>query len=146
MHYIKYLIKMEQGEYMLDHRKINIMTRLALFEKKERKSIQLAKYYRFDYIRIQMLKTFLSVTIAVLILCVILAVYKAEYFLQTAMADFQRFGFLFFAGYFLILIVSEFVTVLLSLYKFQSSRKRLGKYYSYLKMLRRYYKEKENEE
>lgn len=130
---------------MLDNRKISIMTRLALFEKREQKSLRLAKYYQFDYIRIQMLKTFLSVTIAVLIICAVLAVYKAEYFLQAAMADFQRFGFLFLAGYFLILIISELITVLLSLYRFQSSRKRLGKYYNYLKILRRYYKESEEQ-
>lgn len=128
---------------MLDNRKIALMTRLALFEKTTgKKDIRLAKYYRFDYIRFQMLKTFFCVTIALGMILGMLAAYKVEYFLkQAAQMQYERFGFLLLVIYLLVLIISEIVTAVLASYDIRLSRKRLGKYYNHLRALRKYYKE-----
>lgn len=130
---------------MLDNRKIALMTRLALFEKETGKQdIRLAKYYRSDYIRFEVLKTFLCVTIASGLIAAILATYKVEYFLkQAAQMKYERFGLLVLGVYLLILAVSEIATVMLASWNMKSSRERLGKYYHYLRVLRKYYKENE---
>lgn len=48
---------------MLNDRKIRLMTKLALYERKEGKEdIKLSKYYRTDYVRLQVLKTVVAVT------------------------------------------------------------------------------------
>lgn len=130
---------------MLDHRKITLMTRLALFEKETGKNdFALARYYRSDYIRFEMLKTFVCTTAALVILALMLAVYKAEYFLsQASRMKYGRFLLFVLAGYLLILILSEAVTFSLASYRIKTSRERLGKYYHNLRALRKYYKENE---
>lgn len=126
---------------MLDNRKISLMARLALYEKKEgKKDFRLAKYYRSDYVRFQMLKTFFYVTLGLGIFAVMLAAYKVEYFFHIAEKNYVQFGFLLLAVYLLILVVSEIVTAFLSAYRIKSSRERLGKYYNNLRSLRKYYK------
>lgn len=130
---------------MLDNHKITLMTRLALFEKKTGKEdFRLAGYYKTDYVRFQMLKTFVYTTLALGIAAVMLAVYKAEYFLKQA-ADMQYSSFLILVltGYLLVLLLSEIVTLFLSSHRIKQSRKRLGKYYYNLRALRKYYKENE---
>ena len=129
---------------MLDNRKISIMTRLALYEKEAgREDFRLAGYYQSDYVRFQMLKTFFCMTLGLGIFAGMLAAYKVEYFLHEAEKDYVRFGLLLLAVYFLCLLVSEIMTVLLASHHIRSSRKRLGKYYNNLRSLRKYYKENE---
>lgn len=132
---------------MLDNRKITLMTRLALFEKGSGKEdFRLARYYRADYIRFEMLKTFVCTTAAFLLTAGMLAVYKAEYFLkQAAEMKYDQFLLLVLAGYLLLLAGSELVTFFLSSRHIKTSRKKLGKYYYNLRALRKYYKENEEQ-
>lgn len=130
---------------MLDNRKITLMARLALFEKESGKEdFRLARYYRTDYIRFEMLKTFVCTTAAFLLTAGMCAVYKAEYFLkQAADMKYEKFLFLVLAGYLLLLTGTELVTFFLSSHHIKMSRKKLGKYYYNLRTLRKYYKENE---
>lgn len=129
---------------MLDERKIGIMVKLALYEKKEGKEdFRLARYYQFDYVRFQMLKTFFCVTLGLGIFAAMLAAYKMEYFFHAVEKNIAQFGLLLFAIYLLVLVISELVTAMLSFYQIKTSRKRLGKYYGNLRSLRKYYKENE---
>ena len=128
---------------MLDNRKIVMMTRLALFEKETgNEDFRLAKYYKMDYIRLQMLKTFICVTMAFVIAVLMSAAYKTEYILrQAAELGYGKFVLLMFVIYLLLMIVSEIAAVMVSTARIKASRKRLGQYYNQLRALRRYYKE-----
>lgn len=132
---------------MLDNRKITLMTRLALFEKESGKEdFRLARYYRADYIRFEMLKTFVCTTTAFVLTAGMLAVYKAEYFLrQAADMKYGKFLLLVLAGYLLFLTGSELVTFFVSSHHIKASRKKLEKYYYNLRALRKYYKENEEQ-
>ena len=49
---------------MLNNRKIRIMTKLATYEEKEGKEdIKLSKYYKTDFVRLNILKTIMSIMI-----------------------------------------------------------------------------------
>jgi hypothetical protein len=49
---------------MLDYKKIRLMTKLAVYEKKDGKEdIHLSKYYKTDYVRYQVLKAIITSTI-----------------------------------------------------------------------------------
>lgn len=129
---------------MLDNRKINIMTRLALYEKgKGKEDFRLAGYYQSDYVRFQMLKTFFCMTLGLGTFAVMLAAYKVEYFFHEAEKNYRQFGLFVLAVYLLCLMISEIITILLASYHIRASRKRLGKYYNHLRSLRKYYKENE---
>jgi uncharacterized membrane protein (DUF485 family) len=121
------------------------MTRLAIYEKGEgREDLRLAEYYRSDYIRYQILKTFFSVLIAVLIAFFIVGVYYADDVLRLLTSgSYQKHLFFGSAGFLLILILSEVITVRTAAKHFEKSRKQLKKHYNELRLLRRYYKENE---
>ena len=49
---------------MVDEKKTILMTKLAIFEKNEKnKSLVVSKYYRSDYVRYNVLKTWVAVTV-----------------------------------------------------------------------------------
>ena len=57
------------GEYMLDKNKVRIMTKMAIYEKGEGKEyLPISKYYKRDYVGLQMMKSFICSTIAFAIL------------------------------------------------------------------------------
>jgi uncharacterized membrane protein YesL len=130
---------------MLDSRKITAMARLAIYEKGEGKEdLRLAKYYRSDYIRYQMLKTFFSVLIAVLTAFLILAVYCADEVLKMlTTGNYRQHLFFGIVGFLIVLILSEVITIRTAAKHFEQSRKRLKKHYNDLRLMRRYYKENE---
>ena len=70
------------------------MTKLAIYEKKDGKEdIKLAKYYKSDYARLQMLKTAVAVTIAFLCLVAVGVIYKMEFILNNALdIDYAMLG------------------------------------------------------
>ncbi len=55
---------------MLDRERIILMTRMAMYEKKEgEKSINIYGYYENDYISLELLKSFFCSTISFLVVC-----------------------------------------------------------------------------
>jgi hypothetical protein len=128
---------------MLNNKKIRIMTKLALYEQKEGKEdIKMGKYYKTDYVRLQVLKTIVSVTVAYLLILLMVGMYKAEYIISKLVTfDFVRIGQYILGIY--IMIMTVFVTGSIIGYslKYDNSRKTLSKYYKSLKKLSNFYKE-----
>lgn len=132
---------------MLNNRKVRLMTRLAMYEQEEGKEdIRLSKYFQTDYVRLQMLRTIVSVTLGYLLVLVILLVYHSEYLIRDAVILDYRGMVVRYAGIYLMLI-----TVYISLstigymIKYRMSRKKLAKYFRMLRRLRSLYREEDGE-
>ena len=128
---------------MLNNKKIRIMTKLALYEQNEGKEdIKLGKYYKTDYVRLQVLKTAVCVTIGYLLILLMVGMYKAEYIISKLVTfNFVRIG-QYLLGFY-IMIMAVFITGSIIGYslKYDNSRKSLSKYYKSLKKLSNFYQE-----
>lgn len=129
---------------LLDNDKIQIMTKLAIYEEKEGKEdIRLSKYYRTDYIRYHLLKTIISVTTGYLLILAMITIYHLEYLIKMAVVlNYKGLFSKILGGYIAILVIYGFATYIGYSIRFTASRKKLKKYYNNLKRLRRIYKEK----
>ncbi len=126
---------------MLNDRKIRLMTKLALYERKEGKEdIKLSKYYRTDYVRLQVLKTVVAVTFSYILILLLIAIYKLEYLIdQAVVLDYAGIGKMILGIY--IVVLTAFVLAVLVGYsiKYRKSRKKLSKYFRMLKRLKHIY-------
>jgi hypothetical protein len=125
---------------MLNNEKINVMSRLALYEQKEKEDIRMSKYYKTDYIRLQILKTIVSTTIGYLLILLMIGIYKAEYIISHAVSlDYVGIGKTILGVY--ILFGYTIITILVCSRKYDKSRRNLSGYYKFLKRLDRIYQE-----
>lgn len=128
---------------MLNEKKIRLMTKLAIFEENEGKeAIKLDQYYRIDYIRYQVLKTMLCVTLGYLIVLASIMIYHSEYILDKITAiDYKSIGIYIVLVYLFILIFYSFITGIVSYFGYEKAKKKMKKYKKNLKSLRLFYKE-----
>jgi uncharacterized integral membrane protein len=131
---------------MLNNKKIRIMTKLALYEEKEGKEeIKMGKFYKTDYVRFQLLKSIVSVTVGYILILLMIGMYKAEYLISKAVSlNFIRLG-QYVLGFY-IMIITIYVTGSLIGYsiKYDKSRKHLSKYFKTLKKLNNIYRDENN--
>lgn len=125
---------------MLKKEKIRIMTKLASFElKEENNALRTAKYYRVDFIRFELLKTLLRVTIGYLLLILLMILYHLNGFIEGNL-EFnyeQVFGQVL-GGYFVLLIIYMCISLIVCNIKYNGDRKKIRKYKKRLKILRKY--------
>lgn len=128
---------------MLDIKKIKIMTKLAAFEQgKGREDIKISKYYKTDYIRYQVIKTGVSVTLGYLMLVLLVVLYKAEYLINKIVTlDFVRIGQYLLGFYIIIMAIYLIGSYIGFSIKYDYSRKNLSKYYKSLKKLDKLYQD-----
>ena len=126
---------------MLNERKIRLMTKLAIYEKKEGKEdLKLAKYYKGDYTRLQMWKTGIAVTLSYILLLAVAAIYKLEYFFAHAFEiDYEALGKKALGVYVILLAVYVISAKIGYAFKYAESRKRLAKYFRMLRKLNHFY-------
>lgn len=129
---------------MVSEQKVRMMIRLAEYESHEGKQdFARTKYYKMDYIRLQILKTLVCVTCAVVLIA---GLYNMEYLITNAFElDYISIGRTYLVIYILLLGLFSFVTVSVSSLQYEASKKRVKEYYLVLQELIRYY-EKEEEE
>ena len=134
------------GFSMLNNKKIRNMVKLATYENKEGKEdIKMSKYYKSDYVRYNILKTVVSVTVAYLLILLMTAVYYSEYLIQEAVKlDYRSIGIKALAVYILILTAYIIGSVFGYNLKYEKSRGRLARYYKRLRALSKQYREKNN--
>lgn len=128
---------------MLNNKKIRLMTKLALYEQKEGKEdIVMSKYYKTDYVRLQVLKTVVSITVGYALILLMIGMYKAEYIISKAVTlNFVRIGQTILGFYLMIIAVYVIGSIIGYSYKYDNSRKHLSKYYKSLKKLSNIYQE-----
>lgn len=126
---------------MLNNRKVRLMTKLAIYEKKEGKEdIKLAKYYKSDYARLNVLKTAVAVTIAFIFICALVVIYRAEYIIANAFElDYAQIGKEVLGVYLVLMAVYLILTMLGYSLKYAASRKKLARYFRMLRKLNHMY-------
>lgn len=130
---------------MLNNRKVRLMTQLAIYEKRTGKEdFKLAKYYKSDYARLQVLKTAVMVTIAYIAVIAMVVMYKLEFLFENALdLDYKAIG-LKILGIYIGIMSFYLICVLLGYsFKYDISRKKLGKYYRMLWKLKDIYREED---
>ncbi len=131
---------------MLNTKKVRLMTRLAIYEKKEgREDIRLSKYYRTDYVRLHVLQTVVAVTIGYLLVLLMLGMYHSEYLIREAVnLDYKSMGLKILGGYIAVLTVYICASLIGYTIHYNHSRRKLSKYFKMLKKLSRMYQEEES--
>lgn len=127
---------------MVDLEKVRVMTKLAAFEQAEEEdAIKTVRYYQGDYVRCELLKTLVCVTIGYLCLCMLGVLYQLEYLIgnATTINYPQLFGQLI-GGYCILLIVYGIGVSLGFIHRYHLARKKIKEYDRNLHLLRQLYR------
>lgn len=122
---------------MLNENKIKLMTKTAIYENKEGKeALRITTFFRSDYLSLQLLKSFISVTVAYVIGIAIYVVCKMDYYLEnmqvpSLLGTAKNFAYI----YAVILIVYMIVTYGIYYKRYQNARKSIKHYYTALKRI-----------
>jgi len=122
---------------MLNEERVILMTKLASYEqKKGKKNIRINKYFRSDYLVMQMLKTLLCTTVAYVLLAGLYLLYHFEEIVgnlyQMDLIGFiQRIVML----YGVFVVISCVFTYIVYSYRYHKSRNKLKEFMSNLKKL-----------
>ncbi|MBQ3027821.1 MAG: hypothetical protein IJD26_01990 [Lachnospiraceae bacterium] len=132
---------------MLNNRKVRLMTRLAMYEQNEGKEdVRISKYFRTDYVRLNVLKTIVAVTFGYLLILLLLVVYHSEYLIREAVTlDYRGMISRYVGIYIIILAVYGALGMIGYMLKYRASRKKLAKYFRMLRRLRSLYREADGE-
>ena len=132
---------------MLNNRKVRLMTRLAIYEQTEGKEdVRLSKYFQTDYVRLNVLKSVVAVTVGYLLILLLLVVYHSEYLIREAVTlDYRGMITRYIGIYIVILTVYGAVCMIGYMIKYRASRKKLAKYFRMLRRLRSLYREEDGE-
>ena len=126
---------------MLNESKIKIMTYLAKEEQKNKsEAFHIMDYYKYDYIRYHLIKSFLSVSVGYVIILGLVALYKAEYLIANAiLLDYKSIGTAVAGIYLLVLIGYSLLTVLICSARYDKSKMHVGRYSKLLELLQAFY-------
>ncbi len=132
---------------MLSEEKIRIMIRLSDYEQNIGKTdFERTRYFKLDYIRMQILKTLVSVSAAVFLVVLLIGMYHMEYIITNALViDYAGIARYFIVLYILLLLLFTFVTVSVSSVQYEASKSRVKEYYAALQELIGYYDREEQE-
>ncbi len=134
---------------MLIKEKIRAMTGMAIFESSEggKEALRTNGFFRLDFIRWEILKTIVSVTIGYGLLIALAVLYHLEYIVKNATKlDYKRIGLKALAIYLILLIVYTVFTLLTASYRYVKNGKKISGYSRYLKVLRKIYRESDKED
>lgn len=129
---------------MMDAKKVHMMTKLALFEKKEtRHALKIARYQERDYVRMQMWKMLVSVTVGYLCILILLAISQAEYLMNNATTlDYKEMFEIGIVVYIGVCLVYLILGLIYYLHNYRMARKHVKEYDRLLHRLRGYYRKK----
>ncbi len=122
---------------MLNEDRVILMTKLASYEqKKGKKNIKISKYFRSDYLVMQMLKTLLCTTIAYAFLAGLYLLYHFEE-ITSNLYQMDLVGFIqkIVMLYGVFVVVSCVFTYIVYSYRYLKARKNLKEFMSNLKKL-----------
>lgn len=128
---------------MINEERVVMMTRLASYEQGEGKeNIRVGKYFREDYVFVQVLKSVICATISFAVIFALYVFYSFEAF----MADIYKTD-IFSLGksvliYYLVFVgIYGVITAIVYHVKYSKTRKKLKVYYNNLKKLGSFYNE-----
>lgn len=131
--------------FMVNQEKVALMTKLQAYEDKEgKKTIPQSKYYRSDYIGLNMVNTAIVVTFAyILVLAMIVFINLEKMMTEIANMDLMDLGKKVIIGYIATLLVYIVVSYVVYSIKFKKVRESLNEYNGNLKKLYAIYKQEE---
>ena len=125
---------------MLNQKKIRWMSRASIYEKHNgKKDLERNEYFFSDFVRSNILRNIVGVTIAYIFMAALYIVYNIEDIFQI-IANLQGWVFLrrIILVYVILLIIYTAVGLLLYSYRYISSQERVKKYYRMLKLIEKY--------
>ncbi|MCR5585577.1 MAG: hypothetical protein K6F63_09115 [Lachnospiraceae bacterium] len=130
---------------MINNRKVRLMTKLAIYEKGEGKEdLKLSKFFRRDYLRDRMLRSFVSVTIGFVFLVGLGVLYNMEYIVSNAVnLDYMMIMQRLIAIYIVILAIYVMASLVFGMIHYNRSRNKLARYFRMLRRMRSFYYEEE---
>lgn len=130
---------------MLNEDKIRLMTKLASYEQgKGKKDLEISKYFKADYISLNMIKSFFSATIAYVFMLFIWLLFQMDGIMQnSAGIDFAQTGFKIVGLYIVFLVVYMTITRFVYARRFHDTRANLKEYNHELKHLERILREED---
>lgn len=126
---------------MINNEKIRLMTKLTVFEEKTGKDdIKLSQYFKTDYVRYGILRSWVSITVAYAFVLILILIYQSEYVIKEAVTlNYKLIGTYVLWVYIMLCIVYIFISLILYNLKYKKSRKHLVYYDKILKKLRKIY-------
>lgn len=131
---------------MLNEERVILMTKLAAYEQSEgRKMVAVGKYFRSDYIGIQVLKSIIGSTVAYAIIFVLYILYDLENFMN----DIYKMDLFVFAKnvlvYYAVFVVAfAVITFFVYSYRYTKAKQSTRTYYMNLKKLASMYDKNNN--
>lgn len=136
------------GADLLSEERIRKMIRLSDYEK-GLGSIDLRRthYWKMDYVRLQVLKTFLAVLVSLALILLLISLCNLEYVMQHVLElpywEIMGYG----GSAFLVAeLAAVIVTVRIAGREYEESKSRVKEYYKTLRELERLYEEEEGQE
>ena len=128
---------------MLNKERVVLMTKMASYEEHEGKqNMKIGKYFRGDYIAVQVLKSIFAATVALALIFGLYLLYDFEVFMQDIYKmDMVGFAKQLLAYYGVAVIIYGAATYGVCAYRYSKARKSLKLYYQNLKKLSSLYEE-----
>lgn len=128
---------------MLNEERIILMTKMASYEATEgKKNMEIGKYFRSDYIAIQVLKSIVSATICYAVCFALYIFYDFENFMQNIykmdLVGFARDVLMYYA---ITVVAYSVVSYVIYSWRYAKAKKSLKCYYNNLKKLYSLYQE-----
>ncbi|MEY8390602.1 hypothetical protein D3Z36_05395 [Lachnospiraceae bacterium] len=124
---------------MLNEERIRLMTKMVCYEEGEGKEyIPVKQYYRRDYVGVEMLKTFITSTIAFGILCLCWTLYEMEHIADIlGGGDLLSFGISVLVKYAVFTVMYQVIAFLVYNHRYTKATASVRKYYSTLKKVQK---------
>lgn len=128
---------------MLNEERVVLMTKMASYEEHEGKeNMKISKYFRGDYIAVQVLKSIFCVTVAFGLIFALFVLYDFEVFMQDIYKmDLVSFAKTLLTYYGISVVVYGALAYMIYAHRYSKARKSLKLYYQNLKKLNSLYEE-----
>ena len=127
---------------MINQEKVVLMTRLASYEANEgKKYLEIGRYFKSDYISLQLLKSLISGTIVFVILAGLSVLYDIESFMKNFYQTSDLINLIkeMAIVYLILMGIYLIFTYVFAIYRYNRSRQSLRTYYNNLKKLLKFY-------
>ncbi len=122
---------------MVDEKKVRLMTRLAIYEKHEKnRNLVMSRYYKNDYVRLNVLKTWVATTFVywLIVVCYVFMKFD-ELLIKVNDIDYFDVMYKLLGGYVIVCLVYFIIATMIYNYRYISAKRGLVEYNSNLKDL-----------
>lgn len=126
---------------MLSKKKIKIMFRMASYEQGiGKKDLSTVRFYKSDYVRLGILKSVVCMTFAYALVLGLIILYNIEYIVKNAVKlPYYSIGVKLLGMYIFLVVFYTLVSLMVYSSRYGHARKRVQRYFKYLKYLSKYY-------